>query len=233
MTTLSINNVNAVFGKQVKDILKNTQVLVLFAVFPVIAYVMSTSMQTEGIFFASIFGTMHAVFTPLMATASIIAEEKEKNTLRVLILANVKPLEYLLSIGSFVFILTNISSFLFAWLAGFCGAEYICFVLVMMLGSICSMILGAALGVSSRNQMSATAEAMPLAMVFSFLPMLASFNVSIKSVSRFTFSQQISNLLASPAINTFTAEPFIIIGTNLLIIVLLFIFVFRRKGLDG
>ena len=233
MTTLSINNVNAVFGKQVKDILKNTQVLVLFAVFPVIAYVMSTSMQTEGIFFASIFGTMHAVFTPLMATASIIAEEKEKNTLRVLILANVKPLEYLLSIGSFVFILTNISSFLFAWLAGFCGAEYICFVLVMMLGSICSMILGAALGVSSRNQMSATAEAIPLAMVFSFLPMLASFNVSIKSVSRFTFSQQISNLLASPAINTFTAEPFIIIGTNLLIIVLLFIFVFRRKGLDG
>jgi len=233
MTTLSINNVNAVFGKQVKDILKNTQVLVLFAVFPVIAYVMSTSMQTEGIFFASIFGTMHAVFTPLMATASIIAEEKEKNTLRVLILANVKPLEYLLSIGSFVFILTNISSFLFAWLAGFCGAEYICFVLVMMLGSICSMILGAALGVSSRNQMSATAEAMPLAMVFSFLPMLASFNVSIKSVSRFTFSQQISNLLASPAIKTFTAEPFIIIGTNLLIIVLLFIFVFRRKGLDG
>lgn len=233
MTTISVNNINSVFCKQVKDILKNTQVLVLFAVYPVIAYVMSTSMRTEGIFFASIFGTMHAVFTPLMATASIIAEEKEKNTLRVLILANVKPLEYLLSIGSFVFILTNISSFLFAWLAGFCGTEYICFVLVMMLGSICSMILGAALGVSSRNQMSATAAAMPLAMVFSFLPMLASFNETIKSVSRFTFSQQISNLLKSPAVNTFTAEPFIIIGGNLLIIALLFLFVFRKKGLDG
>ena len=226
-------NVYAVFLKQANDILKNTAVLILFAVYPVIAFVMTKSIPEQSVFFVSLFGTMHAIFTPLMATSSIIAEEKEKNTLRVLILSNVTPLEYLLSIGTFVFICTNVSAFLFAAMAGFSGMDYLCFVLAMMLGSICSIILGASLGTFSKNQMSASATSMPLGMVFSFLPMLASFNTSVKSVSRFTFGQQISNLLASPQLSTFTAEPFIIIGANLLIIAAVFLYAYRKKGLDG
>lgn len=230
---IRIRIIYAIFRKQVKDILKNTQVLILFAIFPVIAYVMTSSMKMETAFFVSLFGTMHAVFTPLMASASIIAEEKEKNTLRILILSNVKPFEYLLSIGSFVFILTNISSFLFAWIGGFRGRDFFGFVLVMMLGSICSIILGAALAIFSKNQMSATASAIPLAMVFSFLPMLSAFNDSVGSISRFTFGQQISNLLKSPQMGTFTAEPFLIILVNFLVIGSLFVFAFHKKGLDG
>ena len=233
MKMIRIRIINAVFCKQVKDIIKNTQVLILFAVFPVIACVMTSSMKMETAFFVSLFGTMHAVFTPMMASASIISEEKEKNTLRILILSNVSPVEYLMSIGSFVFILTNISSFLFAWIGGFHGWDLVSFVIIMMLGSICSMTLGAALAVFSKNQMSATAAAVPVAMLFSFLPMLSAFNGSIRSISGITFGQQISNLLESPQVNTFTAEPFLIIGANLLVIGSLFIIAFRKKGLDG
>lgn len=49
------------------------------------------------------FITMHIVMIPIINMANIIAEEKEKNTLRVLIMSNVKPMEYLIGIGLSVF----------------------------------------------------------------------------------------------------------------------------------
>ncbi len=225
----------AIFQKQIKDVLKNTAVLILFFIFPIIAFAMSSAMSEQagqGSFFISIFATMHAVFTPIVTTAAIIAEEKEKNTLRVLIMSNVKPYQYLLSIGGFVFISTLLTGSAFILVANYGIISSFNFIFDLAIGCICSIILGLTIGGFAKNTMSANAIAVPIGMLFAFLPMLSSFNKSLEKVSRFTYGQQVSNLISSPESIGFSVENVVVIAANLLLIIIAFVVIFRRNKLD-
>lgn len=225
----------AIFQNQIKNVLKNTSVLVLFFVFPVIAFVMTNAMSEQAgqlSFFISVFGTMHAVFTPIVTIASIVAEEKEKNTLRVLIMSNVKPFEYMLSIGGFVLIFTLLTGSVFIAVGSYSGITALKLLLYMAIGCICSIILGLAIGGFSKNMMSANAIAVPVGMLFAFLPMLASFNQAIENISRFTYGQQISNLIADPKHIGFSIVNISVITANFLLLLIAFVIVFRRNRLD-
>lgn len=203
---MRVQNITALFHKQTKDTLKNMPVLILFFVYPVVAAVMTQAMKNQadmGTFFISIFATMHCIFSPLVSTASIIAEEKEKNTLRVLIMSSVNLREYLLSIGGFVLMATLFTGSLFAVMSGKPVGKALLFLLFMGLGSLISIVLGSCIGLFSKNAAAANGMAVPFGMVFAFLPMLAYFNKGIEAVSKFTFGQQINYLLAGKEITLF------------------------------
>ncbi|MDE5748532.1 MAG: ABC transporter permease, partial [Acetatifactor sp.] len=102
-----MRNMATILKKQVKDTLRNKAVLIQFVMFPVMALIMTKSIQIEGMpphFFIMLFATMYVGMAPLVSVASIISEEKEKNTLRVLLMARVTPWQYLAGVGSYVFI---------------------------------------------------------------------------------------------------------------------------------
>jgi ABC-2 type transport system permease protein len=95
---MKIHRVKAIFKKQLKDTLKNKRVLIQFVIFPIFTFLIINSIPAEGNSNENIASLMAVIFTgmiPVSAMASIIAEEKEKNILRVLMMSNVKPLEYL------------------------------------------------------------------------------------------------------------------------------------------
>ena len=91
--------------------------MIQFIMFPLLALVMSQTITIEGMpenFFVNLFATMYIGMAPLTSIAAVIAEEKERNTLRVLMMSNVKPYEYLLGVGSYI------------WFACMLGAAVIC-----------------------------------------------------------------------------------------------------------
>ncbi len=228
--------ISGIFQKQVKDLLKNMQVLILFFVYPIIALIMTSAISGEfgfgsEIFFISIFAAMHCIFTPIVATVSIISEEKEKNTLRALIMSNVRPFDYLISIGGFVFICTMVTGLIFLFAANFTSEATLKFLLSMSVGTICSIILGLSIGGFSKNMTGANAMAVPIGMIFAFLPMLATFNEKIAEISRFTYGYQISNLISSDSFNI-TFKQLSIILINLMIFIIAFILVFRKNKLE-
>ncbi len=230
----SIRIINAIFSKQVNDIIKDIQVLILFIVYPVIALIMTSSIGKElgqTSFFIAIFATMHTIFTPIVATAAIISEEKEKNTLRCLIMANVKPYQYLISIGGFIFICTIISGSSFIFMGDFSTTEALKVMLSMGIGCICSIILGLTIGGYSKNMSSANSLAVPVGMVFSFLPMLSEFNTSIEQFAKFTYGQQISYIISGQDYNIGFLST--IIAINLIIFLVLFILTFKNNKLDN
>lgn len=196
---IRMQNITALFIKQFKDTLKNLPILVLFIVYPCITFVMVQAMQNQiemrG-FFISVFATMHCVFTPIVATAVIIAEEKEKNTLRVLIMSNVTFNEYLISIAGFILIADLVTGIAFLFLSGNDDANVMQFLLSLAAGSVISIILGVCIGLYARNTAAANGLGVPFGMVFAFMPMLSFFNKSIESVSHYTYGQQISYLLS-------------------------------------
>ena len=104
---MKIRRIMAVLKKQIHDTLKNKTVLIQFIMFPVMALVMTNTISSSGIsatYFVTLFATMYVGMAPMTSIASIISEEKEHNTLRVLLMSNVKPTEYLLGVGIYLYI---------------------------------------------------------------------------------------------------------------------------------
>lgn len=233
---MNLKRAFAIFKKQLKDTLKNKTVLIQFLLFPLMTLVMSTAIHDDAMpagYFAVMFAPMYVGMSPLVSSCAIIAEEKETNTLRTLIMANVKPMEYLLGVGSYVFLLCGLASLAFCFMAGASGSALVLFYITLLLGTLISTLLGAGLGMLSKNQMSATSLSLPFMLVLSFFPMISVFNETIAKLSRFLYTQQIMDLVANPVPANFTWDRLLILGCNFLACLLLFIISYRKRGLRG
>ena len=228
-----MNNVLAVISKQMKDTFKNKAVLIQLVMLPVLAMVMEQVIRPEGLpelFYTKLFAAMYMAMAPLTAVASIIAEEKEKNTLRVLMMSNVKPGQYLTGVGAYVWIVSMIGSILFA--VSLHAADIPFFFLVMGVGFIISIVMGAVIGIGSKNQMSATSLGTMVMCVLSFIPMLSMFNEGIKRVANFLYTQQARFLLDAMSFTEIKWDGAAILAANAVLTVALFFAIFRKKGLE-
>lgn len=224
-----------IYKKQVRDTGKNIALLIQFVMFPAMAAIMENAVRLENIpenFFVNMFAAMYVGMAPLIVTTSVISEEKEKNTLRVLLFANVSAMEYLCGIGGFVFSACMGGSLLFGILGGYTGAELLAFLLIMASGILASMLFGAAVGIWSRSQIAATSVATPVMMTFAFLPMLAMFNETIEKAADLAYSQHIQILL-NGLVNGVEVQPksAVVIGINFVTAAVLFLTAYRKNGL--
>ncbi len=230
-----MKNIAVIFKKQIRDTLKNKMVLIQFLMFPVLVVIFENVVKIEDMpehFFVKLFAVMFVGMAPLTCMSAIIAEEKEKNTLRVLLMSNVKPAEYLVGVGSYVFVMCSAGMAVFAVVGGYSGTELVRFIAAMSAGIILSELTGAVIGIFSRNQMTATSISVPVMMLLAFLPMLSMFNDTIKSVAQVTYSQQISELINGIGDSGIQTESLIVIAVNFVLAVILFTVAYKRKGLE-
>lgn len=198
-----MRNIIAVFKKQLKDTLKNKTVLIQFVLFPALTVLMNSvsgasNAMTENLtenFFVYLFTSMYIGMAPLVSMASIVAEEKEKNTLRVLIMSNVKPREYLFGAGFYVWLFCMVGSCVICAQGGFDGRQTAIFLALSAAGIICSVLIGAAVGTWSKSQMAATSASVPVMLIFSFLPMLSMFNSTAEKLAKLSYSGQINIMM--------------------------------------
>ena len=229
-----MTNILSIFQKQIKDTFKNKTVLIQFVMFPVMTIVMENSVNMEGVmehFFAILFATMFIGMAPLSSMAAIISEEKEKNTLRVLMMANVKPIEYLIGVGSYIWTACMIDALVIGIGGNYKGKELLTFLAIMAVGILASLLIGAAIGTWSRNQMMATSLTVPVLSIFSFLPMLSMFNETIEKIAKVVYSQQISILINSIGHVQVSFENAGIILINIVLAGIAFGFAYKKCGL--
>lgn len=229
---MSIRKIMAIFLKQLKETGKNKEVLLQFLMFPLIAFLMSYFIELKDMpqnYFVILFATMFVGMAPLTSIAAIISEEKEKNTLRILMMSNVKASEYLFGIGSYIFLACMAGTAVFAMTGHYSGLKLVEFVCIMAVGIIISILLGATIGITSRNQMGATSVTVPVMLVLSFLPMLAAFNDKIKLVSQFLYSQQVQNRINDLGSNV-TWQSVTVLMVNFLVVACLFFAVYRKRN---
>ena len=222
-----------IIKKQLKDTLKNKTVLIQFILFPIMVLIMENAVKMDGmpeLFFTKLFSIMSIGMAPLTSVASIISEEKEKNTLRVLTMANVKPWQYLVGVGFYVWIICMLGAGVMA--SGIKKEDIPFYLLIMAVGFVISILAGACIGILSRNQMTATSIVMPVMLVFGFSPMLAMFNESIEKVARFAYTQQLRKLMDDMTPGGIKADGAYILAVNAMLMVVLFFIAFRKKGLE-
>lgn len=233
---MSIRRIIAILKKQIKDTLKNKSILLQFVMFPVLTVFMANSVSLTDMpenFFVTLFGTMYIGMAPLTSMSAIISEEKESNTLRVLLMSNVKAAEYLIGTSFYVVCLCVLGSFVIGLQGNYTETELVYFTLIMGIGIIISTLIGAVVGVYSKNQMTATSISVPLMVVFAFMPMLALFNESVAKVSKYIYSQQINNWISSISDLQISNENIAIMVINILIALVLFVVFYRKKGLEN
>lgn len=230
-----MRNVSAVFWKQIKETLKNKAILIQFLLFPVLTPIMESAVKIEnmpGHFFVTLFADMFVGMAPLTCISSVISEEKEKNTLRVLMMSNVKPVQYLLGIGSYVWLMCMAGAVIFAVCGEYTGKDFAEFMFIMAIGILLSILTGAIIGICSKNQMTATSVTVPVMMLFSFLPMVSMFNENIEKIAKYTYSQQISILINGIGNTVIDFENIVVISANFFIATLLFFVAYKKKGLE-
>ena len=87
------HHIKAVMYKQFCDTLKNKLLLLLIFMYPVLAYIfyfLLKDTQEAVNIVIPIFITMHIIMAPIVCMSSIISEEKEKNTIKVLLFSGIR-----------------------------------------------------------------------------------------------------------------------------------------------
>ena len=73
---------------------------------------------------------------------------------------------------------------------GYTGFDALIFLGILAIGILTSILIGAAIGAFSKNQMVATSITTPLMMVFAFVPMIGGFNEQVQKISKVLYSGQ-------------------------------------------
>ena len=230
-----MNNIITILRKQIKDTLKNRIVFLQFFMCPALAIVMEKFMNAEGVpphFYLRMMAGMYITFAPITAMASIMSEEKEKNTLRVLIMSNVKAWQYILGTGIYVLGMCLIGTTAMAVATGMPKGDMPVFYGFMTIGFIVSILIGAAIGMYGKNQMAAQSIATSVMLVVGFMPTLATFNDTIKKIAKFLYNQQIINMFNDMSIDKLGTKSVIILVASVFLAVALFYGVFKKKGLE-
>ena len=227
----------AIFVKQAKDMFKNPAVLVMFIVFPAVAFIMTALVpipENDFIGENSFVTMMAAIFAGMgliTAVAGAIAEDIESKSLRFLVIAGVKPHQYLLGIGGFFLLAATLTSVVFALIGNFTAMELWKFLIIMVSGTAASILLGATIGMWSKNAQAAGGLAMPFAMIIGFAPMIAGFNETVEKVAGVLYTQQINVI-----VNDFEAsmvDPLLVIAANIAVLTVFFVIAYKKRGLKG
>jgi len=229
-----MRSIKAIFIKQAKDMFKNPAVLVQFIIFPAVALVMTelVSKSNEYIptnMFVTMMAAIFAGMALITSTASIIAEDMERKSLRFLVMAGVKPQEYLLGVGGFILLAGSVVSVIFGLIGYFTWVELAMFLLVMITGVAASVILGAIIGILSKNQQAATAISMPVAIVLGFSPMIANYNKTVEKIAGVFYTQQLNVI-----VNDFSAnfpKAMLVIVLNMTVLLFFFVIAYKKRGL--
>lgn len=228
-----MRNIIVIIKKQLKDTLKNKTILIQFILFPALTLIMENTIHVDGmpeLFFTKLFSIMYIGMAPIVSVASIISEEKEKNTLRVLMMANVKPWQYLIGIGIYVWLLCIAGAGLIA--VNIDKDSILYYICIMSIGFIISIFVGACIGIYANNQMTATSIVMPVMMILAFVPMIAIFNDKVSDIANIFYTQQLKYCLDQMSIADISSETSFIIILNATTFVVLFGHIFKRKGLE-
>jgi ABC-2 type transport system permease protein len=223
-----MNSICAIFTKQLNDLPKNVAVSLLYVLFPAMAFIMGNMIGDMDIY-ASMFAAMFVGVTPMIAICNTVAEDREYKSLRFLVVAGVKPSQYLSGLAGFVILMSLFPLAFFIAIGGFSGIHLVKFAIIALLGLIASAVLGAIIGIFSKNVQQAAAIYTPFMMLIAFMPMLASVNETLAVFAELIFSHQVFLIAIHQEADL--TRALLVILANIAVLLAFFIFAYKKKGL--
>lgn len=246
--SFSGRKLKALIQKEFRDSFKNKNVMIV-ALLPIFFSILYTKLPIgldEGMgkwFILLICSVLTVSALPCSFLSMIVAEEKEKNTLRTLMLSNVSSFEFLFSKAFVTLVYSEIINIIVFFIIGVDISSLASFLLVTTVALIPLLFFGAAIGLLAKDQMTTGLYSSPVMIVLMILPMFAMMKDSIRSVARFFPTNAMMELYFSmskdPKIIKMLGDDFNdlfnwgVLAVWMIICLAVFWFVYKKKGLDN
>lgn len=172
--TFSTKRMYAIFQKDLKDLSKNMFVGTTMLM-PIVLAAIYGAMGLDSIEIHYMMINLTFVAVTVFIQSAIIAEEKEKNTLRNLMLSPASLTEILTGKSLVSFILTVITIVICAFLTEYEPASMLPVAVAILLSSVFYLTLGTLLGLLSRSVVEASVLFTPVLFIFGFGSMVLAF----------------------------------------------------------
>lgn len=234
----SIRRVNVLFKKELKDIGKNANVICVCAL-PVLFTIIYSKIFKENsakIAILILCLQISLVLVSQLVIAVLIAEEKEKNTLRTLMLSGMSPLEFLAGKALITLLTSVVINIAMFFIIGV-PVQYLCKYIILTTLVALSMIgIGAVIGAFSSNQMATCIVGMPVMVIFLMIPVLANLNKALESIAKFfpnyNMNLMLIRIFGGKSIGHESLYGMFNILAWIVIIAVCFAAVYNKKGLD-
>jgi ABC-2 type transport system permease protein len=228
---ISIRKISALFTKTMKVIANNPFILVGVLVTPLIAFVLSQTMDDDAIYILPMFVMLNTMSGGATVMSCLIAEEKEKNTLNVLITSTVSTLDFLISklLVALLFTLAiNIFLYFFLDAATITGLGI--FIAVTSLSALGGALIGAIIGLISKTQTSASTTTTPF-LILPMLPLFIPDNFFVDNILYYFFTEQTAYIFQNLYDGEFHLFRIGIMVANLAVLAVVFAVLYKKRGL--
>lgn len=219
----SFKRMNAIFIKDYKDFSRNIAVFVSILVVPFLAGFYGR-MGVDSITLQYMLLNMAFATTATFVQSCLIAEEKEKNTLRGLMLSPASTAEILVGKSLLSFVITVLVIVLSAFFLNYMPQNIWIVTIAMLLSTVFYIGLGTLLGLYTKSVMEASVAAFPVMIIFGIGTLI------IELVERYPVLKVLTYLpnlqLQEIAIEVEASASFGDIGLHLVIIIAWVIFIF-------
>lgn len=245
MKTIHLNKVLAIAQVKTKAFMgKNCIIMPIFALgFTILMKIlysqmdMSSSPEELNAYILGMGLVMNIGMMGIYCPCLLLAEEKEKKTLRVLMTSSVNGLEFFLGSILPVFIATVILNFVLMPISGFIisGSNLITFTIVSVIASLISCIIGMILGIFAKNQVSAGTIMTPILMIFIFIPIFSELISVLANISKLMFTGILMEMTMNMAANTdqvLNVGSIAIMLVEVVLSVIVFLFFYKKNGFE-
>lgn len=232
----SMRRVNAIFQKDFKDVSRNYAVS-MSALMPLILAFIYGRFGDISIEAHYMVINLTFVVVGTFLQCCLIAEEKEKNTLRGLMLSPASTMEILSGKSLLSFISTIAIIVVSAYLTGYQPENTLVILFVILLSSFFYIGLGTVLGLFTKSVMEASVIAMPFMFIFGFSSMVIVFadKYPILKVLNYTPNEQLIKIAVAVENGGALGEIWFSVGIIALWVVGIFglaAFVFTKRKMD-
>ncbi|MCU5531597.1 ABC transporter permease [Bacillus anthracis] len=234
--TFSMRRFSAIFRKEVQDIKTNASVLVMAAM-PIMFAFVYQQMDGPKEQIANMVTLMSLIMVGSFVQAALIAEEKEKHTLRVMMLSPTSSLEVLLGKSALTGLITFVICISNFAILGVVKGNMVLIILFLLISIFFFLMLGTAIGLLAKTMASTSVVGMPILFVFFLAPMLGEFikNKFVTKAIEFLPTKHLADampkMLAGKGFSTVSGDLINIIIWSVLSIVLCIV-VYKKKQMD-
>ncbi len=237
----SIRRVSVLVKKEIEDFIKNINVSVMCLLPVIFVYMFANVLRGDSrsmmskIDLLNMGVGLNLIFVSIFSVCMLISEEKEKNTIRTLMLSSVSPVEFLA--GKVIVILlfsliTNLSIYFIVGINMQYLGEYILWVTFV---SIIMIQLGGIIGLIAPNQISTSVIGLPAIIGFLIIPILAPVSDILQKIVILLPNYNLQVLLTK----IFNSEAYahsthhiLVILVWLIVVSMAFVYTYNKKGLE-
>ncbi|WBW96446.1 ABC transporter permease [Oceanirhabdus sp. W0125-5] len=235
--TFSFKRFNAIFIKELQDFRSNINYLVICLLPMFLAFIYKMIFSNTLLKYSLVFTTIMSVsMIGIIFSAGTFSEEKEKHTLRVLMLSPLSELEIFLGKTLLTYILILLSSFGNLLILNPSDLNILMFIIVVSLAGYGSILFGITIGMLAPSEKASSVLSLPIVFLY-LIPIffIESGNVLIKKITSVLPHHNIISILMPEMLSNNANSIFLSILYLVLWIVfglILFIVIYRKKKIQ-